>query len=134
MSSSLIGKVDERGRLIIPASFREILNIKEDSGVLLNLNSEKKTLTVLPFASAGEDLYSVRLLLSDAPGSLSKVLILLAKEGVDLVQSESIASERGRQAEWRAVVELKYCRKKPAELKSLLSKEKIASEIEFERV
>ncbi|OIO20983.1 hypothetical protein COV61_02280 [Candidatus Micrarchaeota archaeon CG11_big_fil_rev_8_21_14_0_20_47_5] len=134
MSSSLIAKVDERGRLIIPASFREILNIAENSSVLLTLNTEKKALAVLPFASAGERLYSVRLALSDAPGSLSKVLLLLASEGVDLVQSESVASERGRKALWKAVVEMKYCKRSAVEMKKLLAKEKAASEIEFERI
>ena len=134
MSGSIISKVDGKGRLLIPASFREVLNIRENSNVLLTINTEKKVITLLPFAAAGEKLYSVRLNLSDAPGSLAQVLGVLSSFGVDLVQSESIASDRGRQASWKGIVDLRYCKKGVGEIKRKLGKEKVASEILFEKI
>ena len=132
MSSSSVGKLDGKGRLIIPAAYREVLNLRENSNVLLTLSTERHALTVLPFAAAGNELYAIRVGLSDAPGSLSRLLSLLAKNGVDLVQSESIASERGRRAQWKAVADLSGCRLKAGAVKALLLSGKVASEAEIE--
>ena len=132
MSSSSVGKLDGKGRLIIPAAYREVLGLRENSNVLLTLSTERHALTVLPFAAAGNELYAIRVGLSDAPGSLSRLLSLLAKNGVDLVQSESIASERGRRAQWKAVADLSGCRLKAGAVKALLLSGKVASEAEIE--
>ena len=134
MSSSSVARIDEKGRLIVPAAYREVLNLKENSNVLLTLDTSKNALVLLPFASAGDELYRVTVALSDAPGSLSRLLLLLAKSGADLVQSESIASDRGRSAEWRATVDLSKCKAKPSAIKELLLKEKVAAKVEIAQV
>ncbi|MFA5930369.1 MAG: hypothetical protein WC861_05800 [Candidatus Micrarchaeia archaeon] len=134
MSSSSIARIDGKGRLIVPAAYREVLNLKENSNVLLSLDTSKNVLTLLPFASAGDELFRITVLLSDAPGSLSRLLLILAKTGVDLVQSESIASERGRSAQWRATVDLSKCKSKPAAIRELLLREKVAVHAEIAQV
>ena len=134
MSSSQIARIDNKGRLIVPAAFREVLNLRENSNVLLSLDTSKNALTLLPFASAGDELFRMEVALSDAPGSLSRLLSLLAKSSVDLVQSESIASDRGRSAEWRATVDLSKCRLKPTAIRELLLKEKVATAVEIARI
>ena len=134
MSSSQISRIDGKGRLIVPAAYREVLNIKENSNVLLSLDTSKNVLTLLPFASAGDELFRITVLLSDAPGSLSRLLSLLAKSGVDLVQSESIASDRGRSAQWRATADFSKCKAKPHAVKELLLKEKVATAAEIEPI
>jgi AbrB family looped-hinge helix DNA binding protein len=134
MSSSSVARLDEKGRLIIPAAYREVLNLRENSHVLLTLNTEKNSLSLLPFAAAGDDLCRLHVSLSDAPGSLSRVLAILAKSGVDLVQSESIASDRGRSAEWRATADFSRCKMKPNAIKELLLRERLATAVEIARV
>ena len=134
MSSSQVARIDGKGRLIIPAAYREVLGLQEDSHVLLTLNTEKNALSVLPFASAGDDLCRMHVELSDAPGSLSRLLLLLAKSKVDLVQTESIASDRGRSAKWRATVDLSGCKTKPTAIKELLLKENVATGVEMDRI
>ncbi|MCX6770557.1 MAG: hypothetical protein NTX79_00725 [Candidatus Micrarchaeota archaeon] len=131
MSSSQIARIDGKGRLIVPAAYREVLNLKENSNVLLTLDTSRNSLTMLPFASAGDELYRMDVALSDAPGSLSHLLALLAKSGVDLVQSESIASDRGRSAQWRATVDLSKCKLRPTAIKELLLREKVATGVEI---
>jgi len=134
MSSSSVARIDGKGRLMVPAAYREVLNLKENSGVLLSLDTSKNALVLLPFASAGDELCRVSVALSDAPGSLSRLLSLLAKSGVDLVQSESIASDRGRSAEWRATVDLSKCKSRPSAIKELLLKERVATKVEIAQV
>jgi len=134
MSSSSVARIDGKGRLMVPAAYREVLNLKENSGVLLSLDTSKNALVLLPFASAGDELCRVSVALSDAPGSLSRLLSLLAKSGVDLVQSESIASDRGRSAEWRATVDLSKCKSRPSAIRELLLKERVATKVEIAQV
>ena len=134
MSSSQVAHLDEKGRLIIPAAYREVLNLKENSNVLLILNSEKSTISILPFAAAGDSLFRMTVALSDAPGSLSRLLLILAKSGVDLVQSESIASDRGRSAEWRATADFSKCKSKHSAIRELLLREHVATHVEIEEV
>jgi AbrB family looped-hinge helix DNA binding protein len=134
MSSSSIAHLDSKGRVIIPAAYREILNLKENSNVLLSVNSEKKMIVILPFATAGDDLYRVVVELSDAPGSLSGLLSLLARDGVDLIQSESIAPDRGRRAQWKAIVDLSKCKIKPHVLEGMLTREKVVTSVNIEKI
>jgi bifunctional DNA-binding transcriptional regulator/antitoxin component of YhaV-PrlF toxin-antitoxin module len=126
--------MDGKGRLIVPVAYREVLDLKENSNVLLTLDTSKNALVLLPFAAAGDELFRLEVALSDAPGSLSRLLSLLAKSGVDIVQSESIASERGKSAQWRATVDLSGCRLKPDAVRKLLLREKVAAGAEIEKV
>ena len=134
MSSSQIARIDGKGRLIVPAAYREVLNLKENSNVLLSLDTSKNVLTLLPFAAAGDELCRITVALSDSPGSLSRLLSILAKSGADLVQSESIASDRGRSAQWRATVDMSGCKAKPSAVKELLLREKVATHVEIAQV
>ncbi len=126
--------MDARGRLLVPSSFREVLNLKEGSSVLAILDEKKETLTIVPFAYLGENIAHVSLEMSDAPGTLSRILALLAKENVDLIKSESIAAQRGRVATWGALVEISKCKKSVAQLKALLLSERLAKSVEISRL
>lgn len=126
--------MDERGRVLIPSSFREVLNLKVGSNVLAILDEKKETITIIPFAYLGEEIAHIHVEMSDAPGTLSKILKLLAENGVDLIKSESIAVQRGRVATWSALVEISKCRKSVVQLKALLLNEKVARSVEIEKI
>ncbi len=98
MSSSKITRVDAKGRVIIPAGFRELLRLKPNSQVLISLDQNENNLIITPSAEKQVMLMSIGL--SDKPGSLAKLAQVLAKEGVDLITTESRAVSRAQNAEW----------------------------------
>ncbi|MBS3069708.1 hypothetical protein J4441_05065 [Candidatus Micrarchaeota archaeon] len=134
MAKNSIGRIDERGRLIVPASFREMLNLKPNSNVLLLLDDENKTVSIVPFAAMGEELHHLRLEMADAPGTLSKILLLLAKEGADLIWSESASRMRGQSATYEALLDFTCCKKKPAMLEKLLLSQKLAKSVQIKKL
>jgi len=101
MSKTEIAKVDSKGRLQLASSLREFLNLKSGSDVLLSLDEERQRLILTP--SSEKSLVSIRIAIGDAPGSLAKMAQVLAREGVDLVSSQSRSLSRGRAAEWLVV-------------------------------
>ena len=134
MAKNSVGRIYERGRLIVPASFREMLNLKSNSNVLLLLDDEKKTISVVPFAAMGEELHHLRLEMSDSPGTLYKILLLLAKEGADLIWSESSSRMRGQSATYEALLDFSSCKKSPAALEKLLLSQRLAKSVQIKKL
>jgi len=134
MAKGTTGKLDERGRVIIPAPFREALGLKEGSNILLRLDEKNQALVILPFAIDSDEIARIELTMGDAPGTLARILAILASSNIDLIRSESTAQERGRSAEWNAIVDFSRCRKKPAEIEKLLLKEKLARKVKIQRL
>jgi len=134
MAKGTTGKLDERGRVIIPAPFREALGLKEGSNILLRLDEKNQMLVILPFAIDSDEIARIELTMGDAPGTLARILAILASSNIDLIRSESTAQERGRSAEWNAIVDFSRCRKKPAEIEKLLLKEKLARKVKIQRL
>lgn len=103
MGKSEISKVDSKGRLQIPSSFRQTLRIKEDSEVLVNLDEANQRL-ILTNATE-KSLLMIIISMSDAPGSLARMAKVMAENGVDLVSTESRSISRGKEAEWQVICE-----------------------------
>ena len=134
MTKGILAKLDERGRVIIPASFREALGLKEGSNVLLRIDEKNNLLLILPFASDVDEIAKIELTMGDAPGTLARILALLVSENLDLIRSESTAQERGRSAEWNAIVDISKCKRSLPEIRRKLMKEKLAREVKIERL
>ncbi len=133
MPKSFLSKLDERGRVMIPISLRETLGLKEGSPILIKLDDESESVRIIPFVMEGEELAFIDVEMSDAPGALSKILSLLSARGVDIIKSESISSERGRSAEWRALMNISGCKLSASALKNLLLKERVARAVKMTR-
>jgi len=134
MTKGTMARVDERGRIIIPAPFRESLSIKEGSNVLMRIDEKSGTIMILPFAVESDKLARIDIMMSDTPGTLSQILKSLASEKIDLIRSESTAQERGRFAEWNAIVDLSRCRKSISQIKRMMLKGRFAREIRMEKL
>ena len=96
--TSQVGKLDTKGRLMIPGGFRGYLRLKPGSEVLVNLDPEKARIVITP--TSEKQLTLIKIGLSDKPGSLAKIAKALADAGIDLVSTESRSTSRGQSAEW----------------------------------
>lgn len=116
MAGKATSSVDGKGRVLIPQSLRDALNMGEGEKVLLSL--EGGALRIEP--SHEKKLLRLRILLSDSPGALAHAASALSKLGVDLVSTQSHSSRRGEAAEW--MVECNPGGKTASEIKAALGK------------
>ena len=98
MPGKNVSSVDEKGRVLIPQSIRDALNLKAGEKVVLEMDSLGKAVKIEP--AYEKKLLKLRILLSDKPGSLAAAAAALARVRVDLVSTQSHSSNRGEAAEW----------------------------------
>ena len=116
MVSKHTANLDSKGRVVIPQSIRDELNIKE--GEKLIISSEKNSIIIEP--AHEKKLLHLEIGLSDEPGSLAKAASALAQLKVDLVSTSSRSSRRGELAIWS--VECNPGKTKLPQIKHALSK------------
>ena len=95
-------KVDSKGRVIIPNSFRAALGIKFGENIEAHLDSVNGRIMLFPIEKGTRRLL-VRF--GDVPGSLARVAAILARTRVDLVYTSSRSLKRKREAEWELVAD-----------------------------
>ena len=118
MKNFNVVKLDSKGRIILPYHVREYMGLKEGVELLIS-NNEKKELRIFPLISGTAEL---RIVMADVPGSLSKVLNMIAKYKIDILMSTSKTIEKGKIAEWNAIIDTNQCkdtRKLEADLKRM---------------
>ena len=75
-------KVDSKGRVIIPNSFRETLGIKNGENIIAQLEKDNGRLILVPIQEKTKRLI---LRFGDAHGTLANAAHILASNNVDLV-------------------------------------------------
>jgi len=94
-------KIDSKGRVVLPQAFRESLRLRENDKAFLALDEENERIIVSPGGERNLTLMEIEM--GDAPGTLARLAGVLAKEGVDLVSTESHSLDRSRNAVWRVL-------------------------------
>lgn len=120
-------KVDSKGRIIIPNSFRETLGIKFGENIEAYLDKENERIILFPIEKKTK---KITFLFGDRPGALAKVASILAKNNVDLVYTSSRSLKRKKEAQWEVIADLSGA--KLEKLKSDLKKEKEIRAFRFE--
>ena len=92
--------------MTIPFSIRKQLNLEEGSAFLVVCN-EGKDIKIFPLTK-GKVAY-FKAIISDNPGTLSKVLKIISENSIDLIASSSATIERGKEAEWVAIADISHC-------------------------
>ncbi len=123
MRLSEILRIDSRGRIIIPSTFRTGLGLSEGTYVMLVADMNKREARLVPFAHPGAKLAEFEIGLGDAPGALAKAAARLADLGVDLLSSQSRTLRRGELAEWYVIGDISTCKVGVEELRKTLEKE-----------
>ncbi|WP_309493443.1 hypothetical protein [Candidatus Hecatella orcuttiae] len=130
---SEIIRIDNRGRVIIPASIREAFGLREEAYVMLMADLESQEVKFIPFADPDAKLFEVKLSLTDVRGALAKAAMKMAELGVDLLSTQSRTLQRGKSAEWHAIVDLSKCKLTLGELKRKLVEEGAAKHVEIKQ-
>jgi AbrB family looped-hinge helix DNA binding protein len=131
MRMTEIVRVDSRGRITMPASIREAVRLSEGMYVMLIADLDEKEVRIAPFADPEAKLVELSITFSDIPGALAKAANILAKEGVDLLSSESRTLRRGKSAEWVVVADVSRCKCSLKELEQKIVAEGTADEVKF---
>jgi len=95
-------KVDSKGRVIIPSSFRETLGIKTGENMVAHLDNANGRIILFPIETGTKKLVIV---FGDEPGCLFKAAAILARNKVDLVHTSSRSLKRGKEAEWEVIAD-----------------------------
>ncbi len=102
-----IVKIDSKGRLLIPFHIRNYINLDNNSEVMLISNGNKEV-KLIPMVE-GENA-TIDVLMKDEHGSLSKTIDVLSKHSIDILMSHSKTIEKGKIAEWSAMLDISDCK------------------------
>ena len=131
MRMTEIVRIDSRGRITMPSSLREAVKLSEGMYVMLIADLDEKEVRIVPFADPEAKLIELCITFSDMPGALAKAANILARQGVDLLSSESRTLRRGKSAEWVVVADVSRCKCKLEELEQKIVEEGAAKEMKF---
>ena len=131
MRMTEIVRIDSRGRITMPSSLREAVRLSEGMYVMLIADLDEKEVRIVPFADPEAKLIEFCITFSDMPGALAKAANILARQGVDLLSSESRTLRRGKSAEWVVVADVSRCKCKLEELEQKIVAEGAAKEVKF---
>jgi len=131
MRMSEIVRIDSRGRVTMPSSIRDAVRLSEGMYVILIADLDKKEVRIVPFADPEAKLVEFRITFADVPGTLAKAADVLARQGVDLLSSESRTLRRGESAEWIVIADVSKCKCKLEELERKVVEEGATKEVRF---
>ena len=129
MRNSNISRMDSKGRLLIPAHIRGLLNVDEGTEIMILPGSEKSEARILPLVR--DKTMELRITMADSPGSLAVIADMLAKYNIGVLMSKSRSIIKGKTAEWDLIVDTSECSGKIERMKSLLLSTRLIKSMEI---
>ena len=96
-------KLDSKGRILIPASFRKKLRIRSDTELVLMQGDRKNEVRMMPLSD--QTAAKCKILLSNGPGNLTNVMEVLDMLNVGVLMSESRNLMGNGTSEWTFVLD-----------------------------
>jgi len=97
-------RIDSRGRIVIPRSFRKTLGLKEGSQIMLISDPNENELRLVPLPFTDQTAFMrMRILMPDEPGALGKVSKVIGEMGLSLIYGQEIILKKGEAAEWNVI-------------------------------
>jgi AbrB family looped-hinge helix DNA binding protein len=98
-------KVDSKGRITIPASIRELFNIREGMYLLMVADKNTREIKLVPLPVAAK-LVRIRVLVEDKVGVLAELTNFLANLHVDIVSTKCVVLKREELGECEMIVDV----------------------------
>jgi AbrB family looped-hinge helix DNA binding protein len=98
-------KVDSKGRITIPASIRELFNIREGMYLLMIADKNTREIKLVPLPIAAK-LVRIRVLVEDKVGVLAELTNFLANLHVDIVSTKCVVLKREELGECEMIVDV----------------------------
>ncbi len=100
-------RIDSKGRVLIPFHLRNFIDLENNSEVML-LSNGKKEIKLIPIVE-GENA-TINVLIKDEHGALAKTIDMLSKHDIDILMSHSKTTDKGKTAEWSAMLDISSCK------------------------
>ncbi|MCC6034550.1 MAG: AbrB/MazE/SpoVT family DNA-binding domain-containing protein [Desulfurococcaceae archaeon] len=98
-------KVDSKGRITIPASIRDLFNIREGMYLLMIADRNSKEIKLVPLPIAAK-LMRIRVLIEDRVGVLAELTNFLAGRNIDIVSTKCVVLKREELGECEMIVDI----------------------------
>jgi len=112
-------KVDAKGRVTIPRTVRDALNIEGGSYVVMIADLDKGEISILPSVGEGKVVMEIYISFKDEKGKLAEIAEKLAELGINQLATSCKAVKRSEEAECQMI----------AEVPENLTKEEVEEEI-----
>lgn len=105
MKEVKILSMDNRGRILIPQSLRNIVGISTDLKLMVVADSELKEIRITAIGLAeAEKLLKLKIIMEDIVGALGKIASTLGDLGISIVYSEGAILEKDKTAIYTAII------------------------------
>lgn len=106
MRLTSLAKVDSKGRVTIPQTMREALDIEPGMLVVLLADLDRREIIISPISASSKNIYELEVELLDKPGALAMLTQKLAELNVDIVSTRCASIARGESGSCTVIVDL----------------------------
>ncbi len=99
-------RVDSKGRVTIPRTVREALNIVEGGYVIMIADLNKNEIVLTPGGGSGGKVMELKISFRDVKGKLAEISEKLVELGVDQLSTSCRTVKKGELAECTLVIEV----------------------------
>jgi AbrB family looped-hinge helix DNA binding protein len=98
-------RVDSKGRITIPLTIREALDIREGMFVVVVGDRDRKEIVITPLPVSAK-LVRLLMKIEDRPGVLAEITKYLADYGADIVMTKCVVIKRTEIAECEIIIDV----------------------------
>ena len=106
MRLTSLAKVDSKGRITIPQTMREALDVEPGMIVVLIADLDRREITISPVPISLKNVYELDVELLDKPGALAQLTRKLAELNIDIIATRCASIARGESGSCTIVLDI----------------------------
>ncbi|MEB3806894.1 MAG: AbrB/MazE/SpoVT family DNA-binding domain-containing protein [Desulfurococcales archaeon] len=106
MRLTSLAKIDSKGRVTIPQTIREALDIEPGMIVVLLADLDRREIIISPISASSKYIYEIEVEMMDKPGALAMLTQKLAEMHIDIVATRCAAISRGESGNCTVIVDV----------------------------